>query len=70
MKKHLKIVTSWDEVPVVLDLPWACRILGKSYESLKKRAQDGKLPGAFKDGMEWRINREKFRAYCEGDTND
>ena len=66
MKNNIKLVTSWDEAPVVMDLPLAGRILGKTPESLKKRAQDGKLAGAFKDGGVWRVNRDQLRAYTEG----
>ena len=61
-----QIITNWDQVPVVIDLPFAARILGQSIETLKKRSQRGELPGAFKAGREWRINKAALRNYIEG----
>ena len=49
-------VTSWDEAPVIMDLPFAARIVGQSPEHLKKRAQRGDFP-AFKEGGEWRVRK-------------
>ncbi|MCL2821553.1 MAG: helix-turn-helix domain-containing protein [Oscillospiraceae bacterium] len=64
--KQPQIVTNWEQVPVVIDLPFAARILGQSIETLKKRSQRGELPGAFKAGRDWRINKDALRSYIEG----
>jgi len=64
--KNTQNITSWEQVPVVIDLPFASRILGQSIETLKKRSQRGELPGAFKAGREWRIAKNTFRDYIEG----
>ena len=40
-------ITSWDEIPLILDIPLICRMLGKSYEGVKKMCQRGRIP-AFK----------------------
>ena len=54
--------TSWEEIPVVFDLPVACVLTGRTYENLKKLCQQGKLP-AFKVGNEWRFEKETFRRW-------
>lgn len=51
-----KYVYRWDDVPVIVDLPYAAILLGVSIECLKKWAQSGKIP-AFKIGKLWRINK-------------
>ncbi len=55
-------ITNWDDVPVVFDLPLAARILGVTYEGIKKRCQKGEIP-AFKDGKLWRMEKEALRDY-------
>ena len=57
-----KPVTSWDDVPVIFDLPMAARLLGKSYDNVKKCCQRGELP-AFKDGKLWRMEKDALRDY-------
>ena len=49
-----------------MDLPFAARILGQSVETLKKRSQRGELPGAFKAGRDWRVEKDALRKYIEG----
>ncbi len=55
-------ITNWDEVPVVMDLPIASRIVGQTVESLKIRSRKGEFP-AFKEGTEWRVEKDVLRAY-------
>lgn len=62
-----KNITSWDEVPVIIDLPYACRLLGKSYEGMKKLCQQNKVP-AFKVGKEWRMRKEDLEQFIENQT--
>jgi hypothetical protein len=57
--KVLKIVTDWQDVPLVLDLPLAARIVGQSPENLKKRAQRGDFP-AYKEGNQWRVAKSSL----------
>jgi len=64
--KQSQIINNWDQVPVVIDLPFVARILGQSIETLKKRSQRGELPGAFKAGRDWRIAKDALRNYIEG----
>ena len=65
----LKPVVSWMEVPVVMDLSMASRIVGQSAEYLKKRAQSGTFP-AFKEGNCWRISKSALMKHVgEEGTN-
>ena len=57
-----KLPTSWDDVPVIFDLPYACVLLGKSYEGLKKLAQAKQIP-AHKVGKEWRFDKEELHSW-------
>ena len=61
----MKPITSWDLVPLVLDLPMAARIVGQSCEHLKKRAQRGDFP-AYKEGNQWRITKESLMNHVQG----
>jgi len=61
-----QLITDWSQVPLIIDLPFAARILGRSVESLKKRAQRGELPGAFRDGRLWRVSKSQLQNYVEG----
>ena len=64
--KQSQIITNWDQVPVVIDLPFASRILGQNIETLKKKSQRGEMPGAFKLGRDWRVAKDALRNYVEG----
>lgn len=57
-----KPIINWDDVPVLMDIPLAARVLLKSPEWVKQKAQSGELP-AVKVGMEWRIPKNKLREY-------
>jgi hypothetical protein len=58
-------ITSWDDVPLVMDLPFAARIVGQSPEYLKKRAQRGTFP-AYREGSQWRVSKETLREHING----
>ena len=55
-----QLVRNFEEVPAIMDIPYAARLLGRSSDSLKKLAQDGRLLGAFKIGSQWRIAKSKL----------
>lgn len=57
-----KPIINWDDVPVLMDIPLAARVLLKSPEWVKQKAQSGELP-AVKVGNEWRIPKSKLRQY-------
>lgn len=60
-----KTITSWSQVPVVMDLEMACLILGRNYEALKRDARTGKFP-AFKNGLKnWAVKKEDLLDYID-----
>ena len=59
---NVRAITTWNDVPIVMDLPMASRIVGLSYECLKKRAQRGDFP-AYKEGKQWRVNKAALRKH-------
>jgi excisionase family DNA binding protein len=60
----IKPPTSWEELPLIIDLPIVCRMLGRSYSNVKQMCQDGKIP-AFKVGQEWRIDKTALQAWIQ-----
>jgi excisionase family DNA binding protein len=60
--KQIKAVTDWDSLPVVMDLPLAARVLGLSFDNVKKKAQQGRIP-AFKIGESWRVSRDSLQRF-------
>jgi excisionase family DNA binding protein len=51
-----KTVYNWDQVPVVINLPFVAVILKANPEVVRRYLASGKLKG-FKVGKEWRINK-------------
>jgi len=60
------MLTEWNQVPIIIDLPFASRLLGVTVECLKKRAQRGTLPGAFRCGGVWRVDKNRLKKSIEG----
>ena len=57
-----KNITSWDDVPIGMDLPFAARIVGTTPEALVKRCQKGTFPG-YKEGKLWRVEKDALREH-------
>lgn len=56
--------TSWDQVPLVMDLQVAAIILSQSIETMKRRSRSGDFP-AFKCGSDWKVTKDDLMAYIE-----
>lgn len=53
--------TSWDEIPVVIDLQYVAKYLVcHTYDWLRKEAMAGRLP-AYKEGRKWMIEKDDLR---------
>lgn len=66
MKRKLKnLVYNWDNVPVVVDIPYLMALLGCSREKVRKECESGNLP-AFKVGGMWRVRKDALEAYTRG----
>lgn len=59
-----KYVYRWEDVPVIIDLPYAAVLLGSSVDSLKRLSRNGVFP-AFKHGVEWRVAKADLEKYIE-----
>lgn len=57
-----KTVYNWDQVPVVINLPFVAVILKANPEVVRRYLASGKLKG-FKVGKEWRINKSDLMAF-------
>ena len=44
------------------------KVTGYAPESLRNLAKQGRLPGAYRFGRNWLINREKFQKHRDGDA--
>jgi excisionase family DNA binding protein len=53
-------VTDLDALPAILTIEEAAALLRVSVRVSKDLARTGKLPGAFKVGREWRVNRDEL----------
>lgn len=59
------LITSWNDVPVVLDLPFAAELLGLSVYQLKKESRSGNFP-AFKIGEKsWRVSKDDLIGWMD-----
>lgn len=67
-KSKNKYVTNWDDVPVVIDLPYVAHLLGCSRENARRMCQRGDIK-AFKVGDMWRVRKEAVFEYMEKGVN-
>lgn len=49
---------SFADAPAVLTLEETAQLLRTTYDAMKLRANKGQLPGAFKSGKSWRVDKE------------
>ncbi len=57
-----KTVYNWEEVPVVINLPFVAIILKANPEVVRRYLASGKLKG-FKVGKEWRVNKSDLMEF-------
>ena len=55
----------WKDVPLVMGLKIAAELLGVSYDTVKRKAQNQAFP-AFKAGNAWKVTKEDLLKYIEG----
>jgi len=60
--RKTKFFTNWDEVPIVVDIPYISLLLGVHPETIRRQLASGKLKG-FKVGTDWRINKDDLGEY-------
>ena len=70
MNKRTQFVYNWSEVPVILDVPAVCVILGVTEDTVQKLLRKGILKG-FEVIRVWRINKKDLMEYIGiSDTDD
>ena len=57
-------IVNWDEVPVIIDVPYVARLLALNVDFTTRLAQRGVLP-AHKIGKLWRFDKEEIRQYIK-----
>lgn len=57
-----KLIYDWSKVPLVIDVPYACVILGVTYDTLLRRIKKGELK-SFRVGKAVRITKSELRRY-------
>lgn len=61
-----QLITNWDNVPVMVDLAYASRILGVNKEYLRKLSAAGKFPAFRPTGTKiWRVYKEDLQKFGE-----
>ena len=60
--------TSWDQLPVLFDVPIAAVVCGMSSATIKRLAAQGQIPGARKIGDQWRFDKESLRSWIVGEV--
>lgn len=63
-----KPITSWDDVPIVMDLVMAGRIVGLTPDRLRLLSRRSKFP-ATKAGDEWRVEKDDLIEYIRTRRN-
>lgn len=59
---RIRLITNWEEVPVLVDVPYLVRILGCSEVTVRRLLTSGEIP-ARKVGANWRIRKEALMEY-------
>ena len=54
--------TSWEDVPVIIDIPYAARLIGCTVDVLTRKCQKGEFP-AHKVFNRWRISKEELISF-------
>lgn len=60
-----KVISSWDELPLVLDLPLVAQILGFNLRTIQRKAQNSEIPAKKIFDKEWRVEKEELKKFIE-----
>lgn len=59
---QVHINTDWQDVPVMMDVPAAARVLGRNPEVVRRAIQQKRLPG-IKVGGGWLVRKDQLMAH-------
>ena len=54
-----KPITNWNDVPVVIDIPMAARLLGFTVDVITRKCKKSEIP-AHKVFNQWRIDKDEL----------
>ena len=66
MKAKIKLIKSFDDLPLIMDCEYVAMLLGIHINSIYKLCLNGEIK-AFKVGKLWRIKREDFESFVKGE---
>lgn len=58
MKKRERYFRNFNEAPALMTVEETAILLNLTYEGVKSRIEHGQLPGAFRSGKRWMIDKE------------
>lgn len=62
-------ITSWDPLPMIMDLPLASQIVGLNPEYLRKLSKSGKFPGYQISKNSWRVDKNDLMEWLKSKKN-
>ncbi len=66
MARKSAYIYSWDEVPVIIDVPYAAHLLGCSVNLIRKMCRSGQLKATKVGNEMWRITKADIMEYMGG----
>lgn len=63
-----KKITSWEQVPLIIDVAYASLLLGVCEVTVRRLIRDGKLK-AVKIGEAWKINKADMKEFMNAKEN-
>ena len=64
----VKPITDWNDVPIIMDLVMAGRIVGLTPDRLRLLSRRGEFP-ATRAGVEWRVEKDDLVEYLRNRRN-
>ena len=66
LNTKVRNVYDWEsEVPAIMDLPFAARLVGLNIDTLRRLSEKGKLPAFKLSDNSWRIRKCKLLEFIE-----
>ncbi len=66
MVRKKEFLYNWDDVPVIVDLPYAAWVLGVTPETVRKECCRGNIKAFKVADVYWRIRKDDLMAYTMG----
>lgn len=60
----MRIIKSWNEVPLIIDAGYAADLLGVTDETIKRGCRNGSIKAFKVDNGHWRITKDEIMRIC------